>query len=284
MMKKLTVSVLVFALAISACVKKQTETSIPQVTTANEQPEAVVTQLVIGTAGLPPPYGWINPDGTLDGYDSAVIKAVDEALPQYSFKVEITEFPSIFVGIDAGRYKIGVNNISWRKDREEKYLFAKNHYIYNNTGILVQKGRTDIRGVDDLGGKTDLASADGAFPQLFVEEYNEAHPDNPILITYSEEDALKTWTRIINGTLDFVLSEEVSVELRKKEFGLDVDFISLPKEEQEKIQNPKSYWIFPRTAEGEGIREAVDGAFEKLIADGTLSKLAVQYFGSDISQ
>jgi ABC-type amino acid transport substrate-binding protein len=280
-MNKLIVSVLVFALAISACAKKQTETSVtPQAT----QTEISVTQLTIGTAGLPPPYGWINPDGTVDGYDSAVIKAVDEILSQYSFKVDITEFPSIFVGIDAGRYQIGVNNISWRKEREEKYLFAKHHYIYNNTGFVIQKGRTDIRGINDLGGKTDLASPDGAFPQLFVEEYNETYPDNPILITYSEEDALKTWQRIVNGTLDFILSEEVSVELRKKEFGIDVDFISLPKEEQEKIQNPKSYWIFPKTPEGEVIQEAVDGAFEKLIADGTLSRLAVQYFGSDISQ
>jgi polar amino acid transport system substrate-binding protein len=270
MMKKLIVSILALTLTISACAKKQAETSVQQVT--------------IGTAGLPPPYGWVNPDGTLDGYDNAVINAVDEALPQYSFKVEITEFPSIFAGIDAGRYKIGVNNMTWRKDREEKYLYSKHHYIYNTTGIIVQKGRTDIRGVDDLGGKTDFASPGGAFPQLFVEEYNEAHPDNPILITYGEEDELKTWTRIVNGTLDFFIAQDVSVELRKKEFGLDVDFIPFSKEEQEKLQDPRSYWIFPRTAEGEGIREAVDGAFEKLIADGTLSRLAVQYFGSDISQ
>jgi polar amino acid transport system substrate-binding protein len=243
-----------------------------------------VTPVAIGTAGLPVPYGWVNPDGTLDGYDSAVIAAVQEVLPQYKFTVEVTEFPSIFAGLDSGRYLIGVNNISWRKEREEKYLFAEHHYIYNNTGIVVRKGRTDIQGIPDLGGKTDQATPDGAFPQLFVEEYNESHLDNPIKVTYSDEDALRTYQRIADGSLDFFLTEEVSVILREKEFGIDVDFINLPKDEQEKIQNPKSYWVFPRTAEGEKIRSAVDGAFEKLIANGKLKELAIKYFGSDISQ
>ncbi|MDR0636248.1 MAG: transporter substrate-binding domain-containing protein [Treponema sp.] len=251
---------------------------------AKQEETPGVTTITVGTAGGPVPYGWTNPDGTLDGYDSAVIAAVDELLPQYTFKVEVTEFPSIFVGLDSGRYQIGVNNISWRKEREEKYLFAKNHYIYNNTGIVVRKGRTDISGINDLGGKTDIATPDGAFPQLFVEEYNEAYPDNPIKITYSDEDALRIYQRIADGSLDFILSEEVSVTLREQEFGIDVDFISLPKEEQEKIQNPKSYFLFPRTPEGEKIRAAVDGAFETLIANGKLKELSIKYFGSDISQ
>jgi ABC-type amino acid transport substrate-binding protein len=274
MMKKLIVVLLALGLAVSASASGQRE----------EVPSGVQQRITIGTAGMPVPYGWVNPDGTLDGYDSAVIAAVEELLPQYQFTVEITEFPRIFAGLDSGRYQIGVNNISWRKDREEKYLFAKRHYIYNNTGIVVRKGRTDIRGIDDLGGKTDHAPPDGAFPQLFVEEYNEAHPENPIKITYSSEDALKTYQRIVDGSLDFILSEEVSVPLREKEFGLDVDFISLPKEEQEKIQNPKSYFIFPRTPTGEKIRADVDGALEKLIANGKLTELSIKYFGSDISQ
>ncbi|MDR2194594.1 MAG: transporter substrate-binding domain-containing protein [Treponema sp.] len=251
---------------------------------AKKEEAAGVTAITVGTAGLPVPYGWVNEDGTLDGYDSAVIAAVDELLPQYTFTVEVTEFPSIFAGLDSGRYHIGVNNISWRKEREEKYLFAHHHYIYNNTGIVVRKGRSDIKGISDLGGKTDIATPNGAFPQLFVEEYNEAHPDNPINITYSDEDALRIYQRIADGDLDFFLSEEVSVVLREREFGIDVDFISLPKAEQEKIQNPKSYFIFPRTPEGEKIRAAVDGAFETLIANGKLRELSIKYFGSDISQ
>jgi polar amino acid transport system substrate-binding protein len=242
------------------------------------------TRILAGTSGGPAPYGWVNPDGSLDGYDSAVIAAVAEELPQYQFEVEKTEFPSIFAGLDSGRYQIGVNNISWRKEREEKYLYAKTHYIYNDTGIVVRKGRTDIRGVEDLGGKTNVVAPGGAFPQLFAEEFNAAHPANPIKITYSDQDALKSFQDIESGALDFLVAELVIVETRRKEFGIDVDFISLPREEQEKVQNPKSYFIFPRTAEGEKIRDDVDGVFQRLLANGKLKDLSIKYFGYDISQ
>jgi hypothetical protein len=42
------------------------------------------------------PYGWVNPDGTLDGSDSAGIAAVDELLPQYTFKIELCEMAANF--------------------------------------------------------------------------------------------------------------------------------------------------------------------------------------------
>ncbi|MFP3091091.1 transporter substrate-binding domain-containing protein [Treponema sp. TIM-1] len=238
----------------------------------------------VGTAGMPAPYGWTNEDGTLDGYDQAVIHAVAELLPQYDFSIEVTEFPSIFVGLDSGRYHIGVNNISWRQERAEKYLFPEHHYIYNDTGFIVQKGRTDIKTFEDLAGKTTVVEPDGAFPQLFTEEFNAAHPSNPIKVTWVQQDSLKTYLDISQGNLDFVFTELASVNLRENEFNIDVDFISLPKAEQEKLQNPKSYFVFARTPEGEKLKTEVDGAFQKLIDNGKLKELSIKYFGSDISQ
>jgi polar amino acid transport system substrate-binding protein len=242
------------------------------------------TAIKVGTAGMPAPYGWSNEDGSLDGYDQAVIHAVAELLPHYEFSIEVTEFPSIFAGLDSGRYQIGVNNISWRSERAERYLFPDHHYIYNNTGFIVRKGRTDIKGFDDLSGKTTVVEPDGAFPQLFVEEFNLAHPADPIKVTWVAQDALKTFIDISQSSIDFYITEEVSYNLRENEFGIDVDFVELPKEEQEKLQNPKSYFLFPRNQEGEKLKAEVDAAFQKLIDNGRLKELSIKYFGSDISQ
>jgi polar amino acid transport system substrate-binding protein len=271
-MKKLLFLLTAFAMTVSVFARGQ----------KNDQ--AGVTQILIGTNASPAPYGWINEDGAIDGYDAAVITALQELLPQYRFVLENTEFPSIFAGIDSGRYKIGANNLSWRKEREEKYLYGKTHYIYNNTGIVVRKGRSDIKGLNDLGGKTNVINPNGAFPQLFAEEFNASHSGNPIKITYADQDDLKTYQDIINGDTDFVVRELVAVELTKKEFGIEVDFIPLSKEEQEQVQNPKSYFIFPRTTEGEKIRDDVDGALQQLIGSGKLREISLKYFGYDISQ
>jgi polar amino acid transport system substrate-binding protein len=269
-MKKVLMVVLALMLTVSAFAGGQKASGKPQIR--------------VGTAGSPAPYGYNNEDGKLDGYDQAVVHAVAELLPQYDFSIEVTEFPSIFVGLDSGRYQIGVNNISWRQERAEKYLFPEHHYIYNNTGFIVRKGRTDIKGFNDLAGKTTVVEPDGAFPQLFVEEFNAAHPANPIKVTWVAQDSLKTYMDISGGNLDFSITELVSVVLREKEFGLDVDFVELPKAEQEKLQNPKSYFVFARNADGEKLRGEVDAAFQKLIDNGKLREISLKYFGSDISQ
>ncbi|MDR1074466.1 MAG: hypothetical protein LBL45_12500 [Treponema sp.] len=57
-----------------------------------EEPSGA-TIITVGAAGLLAPYGWVTPDGTLEGYDSVVIAAVDELPPQYTFKIEEVEFP-----------------------------------------------------------------------------------------------------------------------------------------------------------------------------------------------
>ena len=51
--------------------------------------EEGVTRVLLGQDPSPAPLGWINADGSVDGYDRAVINAVDELLPEYEFDVEV---------------------------------------------------------------------------------------------------------------------------------------------------------------------------------------------------
>ena len=85
--------------------------------------EGEVTTIIIGTGGSPKPWLWVDEDGRVSGYDAEVIYAIDELLPQYELKFEVTEFASLFTGVDTGRYTMAVNNFNWREDRAEKYLF-----------------------------------------------------------------------------------------------------------------------------------------------------------------
>lgn len=90
------------------------------------------------------PFIFQGDDGNLDGYDIAVIKEIFSRLPQYELEFQTTEFASIFTGIDAGYYQMGVNNISYNKERGEKYLFS-DVYSVSTYGILVRDDNTDIQ-------------------------------------------------------------------------------------------------------------------------------------------
>lgn len=242
---------------------------------------AEVTTLLVGTDGSTRPYTYYDDDNQLTGYDVAVIKAIDKLLPQYKIEFEVTEFQSIFAGIDSGRYQVGANNISKNPEREEKYLFGKQYYLYNHAVIAVKPGRTDIHTLADLAGKRTPVNPVGTFIQSFLEQYNEEHPDGQIDFFYSKQDNLKTYQEILDGTVDFMLNEEIVMNALIDEYGMNLEVITLSDEETNMIMNPEGYFIFPRTAEGEKIRDDFDKALLELIQNGTLSEISQEFLGRD---
>lgn len=240
-----------------------------------------VTKVLVGTDGDTRPYTYYDENKQLTGYDIAVVKALDDLLPQYQFEFEVTEFSSIFAGIDSGRYQMGANNISKNEERERKYLYGDQYYLYNNAVIVTNKNRTDIHSLQDLAGKTTPVKPSGSFMQAFMETYNEAHPDGQIAYFYSEQDNLKTYQDIMNGTVDFLLSEEIIIDTMMDEYNLDLQIIPLEHEETIQVMKPEGYFIFPKTSEGEKLKSEVDQAILTLIDNGTLSELSKEYLGRD---
>ncbi|MCE2059589.1 transporter substrate-binding domain-containing protein, partial [Streptococcus thermophilus] len=43
---------------------------------------------------------------------------------KYEVKFQKTEWSSVFTGLDAGKYQMAGNNISYSKERAQKYLFS----------------------------------------------------------------------------------------------------------------------------------------------------------------
>lgn len=245
-----------------------------------------VTTLVAANEGHTRPMEYVDEDGNLTGYEVDVLKAIDEELPQYKIKFATTEFQSIFTGIDSGRYQVGFNSLSKTKEREEKYIFPKHYDKYELTGLFLTPGLTQkhpVKTVDDLGGLRTVSNSKGDSYQLFVENFNRAHPDNPIKITYSSQDWSATYLQVYNGTQDFITGSESSLKLYNDEYGYKFDFVPLTEKESEQFGTPENYFIFPKTEQGQQYADDFDSAMEKLKDNGTLTKLSVKYFGKDYS-
>ncbi|OPA75274.1 hypothetical protein BVG16_22010 [Paenibacillus selenitireducens] len=263
---------------LAGCGEKTDSSSV------NASGSVKVQKLLVGTSGGPKPYVYQDEKNNLDGYDIAVLKEIDKLLPQYEIQFEVTEFPSIFAGIDSGRYQIGANNITKKPEREEKYLFGNEYYYFNKTVVVVKKGRTDIKSLADLGGKTIPISPGGGFEQLFVEEFNKEHPDDKIKVKYTDQDLAKTYQDIDAGTVDFTFAEKVMLRDVQKDFNLELGFVDLPKEEIQKVQDPKAYFVFSKTGDGPAIRDAFDGALRTLLDNGRLKEISNQYLDGDYTR
>ena len=80
-------------------------------------------EIVVATNGSPKPFIY-EENGELTGYEIELIRAIFKDSDKYTVKFEKTEWSGIFPGLDSDRYQMAVNNLSYTKERAEKYLYA----------------------------------------------------------------------------------------------------------------------------------------------------------------
>ncbi|MGX7205493.1 transporter substrate-binding domain-containing protein [Enterococcus pingfangensis] len=241
---------------------------------AAEQPKK--EEIVIATGAYPKPYAY-EEDGKLKGFDIDLAKAVFKELPQYTVSFEKTEFPSILAGIDTGRYQMGANSFAKSEERTKKYQFSD--ALYNNPmGIILPKDST-IKSFDDLAGKKTSGEPAVSYSVL-IEDYNKKHTDNPIKLSYTEEDMVKQFQNVENGKLDFKLESIIIANQVIEDQKLNLKTVEVPQGTVDS-RSAYSYFVFAKTKEGKALAKKVNKVLDSFREDGTLQKLSEQYFGKD---
>ncbi|MFP3090756.1 transporter substrate-binding domain-containing protein [Treponema sp. TIM-1] len=243
-----------------------------------EQAENVIR---IAGAGGPKPYQWVETNGTLVGYDIDVANEIAKRAG-YSLQWEQTEFPALFLGLDANKYQVVVNNLSKTPERAAKYLYSDEYYLRNRIVIVVRKDRTDIKTIDDLVGKKVPIGSGGNTHSLYLQAYNKEHPDAQIDLIVSETEVPVQVAGVATGQYDAGVTDLVVVNNVIKETGLEFNIIVLPDEIQEAIAPTRSYFLFSQSSKE--IQRKWDAALAEIIADGTLSTISLKYFDYDYSR
>lgn len=234
--------------------------------------------ITIATSGSPNPFSYVKEDGTPTGYDVELIKAVLDRLPQYTYDVEIADFPSIFGGLTSDKYQIGANNFSYNEERAQKFLYStasfKNSYV-----IAVPKDNTDINSLEDLVGKKTEVSASTTYATA-LQDFNKEHADNPINISYYEDVALVEVLRHVeNGAFDFEIIDEPMFNNYMKEFNLNLKGVKLSAEEANKITTPYSYFLVGQ--KHEKLKEEIDQELAEMVKDGSIKKISEEFFNGN---
>lgn len=234
------------------------------------------TQVVFGTEGVMPPYTYLDDNNKLTGFDIEVVRALDKKLKDYTFDFQTIEWSSMFASLDAGKIGGVVNYLALNDERKQKYLYEQTPYSWTAQAIVFKKGRTDIKTIEDLHGKTVDAGTTSS-NTLWLENYNKEH-GNPVKINYTDGDVSKMLQDVVNGRADATLNSPVTTKLIAQEQGIDVDSVLWTDQGIIPI-----YLIFPKTDEGKKLTEAIDPVVQDLLADGTIKKLSEKFLGADYS-
>jgi ABC-type amino acid transport substrate-binding protein len=262
----------------------QAQTAGTAQTTVAAQEETATTQapkkIVVGIGNAFAPFCYLDENEKLAGYEYEILKLVDEALPQYEFTYEPTAFKNLFVGLDTDAYDVIVQNMGWNSDRAAKYLYGNVSNFNSGSGYVIEAkaGRTDIQTEDDLQGKKVGVSStfNGSYR---LEEYNANHgPDEQIIIVYSDATTDQRWSDIINGVLDATISNEYVHVRNVAAYGDGVDAYG-----DNVFAGPASERSgrYLYNYGDEQLRDDIDEVLQKLLDDGTLKALSLEFFGVD---
>lgn len=235
-----------------------------------------VTTYRIATEGAYAPFNYLDDQGQPDGYDIAVAKAVDELIDEVQFEYQAVEWSSIFAGLEAERYDLIVSQAAKTPEREEKYVFGDTAYTWDVGAIAYQSGRTDIKSMDDLAGKT-VTVAVGSSNANVIETWNAEH-GGVVDVIYGDGDVTKALLDVQEGRVDATLVNPVTAGLIVQEQGLEVEFVLRSDAAPKPI-----YWLYAKSEKNDQLRPLVDEALQTLLDNGTLAEISKEYLGNDYS-
>lgn len=289
MMKRVLALFLATAMTMSlaACGQGSTESESGSATESSSAVSEVSTtetgstgvqKVVYGFPGTAARLNFVNNDGSYDGYEIAIVKELDNRLDQYEFELYCAgEFAALTPGLDSGKFNMVGSNITWKEERAENYLYSEVSYFSSPYVIGVSPDNTTINSLEDLAGKHVLTIT-GTATAIFLEKYNEEHPDAQILLDYIDASAQDCIAQVVTGRYDACIQNKSDFAVANEEHGYDLRMIEI--ENSDEISLPDGFFLFAK--DETELQQAVDACLQEMKEDGTLSKLCLQYFTMDL--
>lgn len=271
-MKKKIVSVLTLLGALLFFNMVQTERVEAN---SQEQEKEVIT---IGVSAQSKPYNYYDTNNELTGFEIDLLKAIEQQLDDYTFEFEITEFASLFAGVDSGKFDLIANNIGENPERREKYLFSKYPYVITHNVLITRPDAGDNVTLEDMAGQT-MGLVAGSLQAIFMEKYNEENPDQAIQLEYIDTDGANIIREVANGRYDMTIYSTTYLQDVNDTFGLEL--VGHPIENEDEIQPPGAYFLYNKNSESLELRNEIDQTVAQLREDGTLAAISEEHFGQD---
>lgn len=224
------------------------------------------------------PITYQDETGKAAGYDIEVFKKIDELLPEYTFVYEGVEKDTMNMGVEAGTYQVGINGLFKNPTRLETYLMTEQQMGGTPIGLVVAANNTTITDLDSAvatgAAITPIGTAGGIMGIL--NEYNEKHPDAKVVYdAAAESDRASNYAAIAAGQYDYTV-ELVTV------------FKSLNDTVTQGVKITDTFQVVPTypiiNKQETELADKIQEALVTLYENGTLSELALEYYGEDITK
>lgn len=150
------------------------------------------------------PMSWLDEKGNSTGYDVETMKLVDELLPEYEFEFVGTSSDDLLIGVQQGKYQVGVKNAFWTEERTEKFLFPKEFLGLSSAGLVLKKDNEKIKSLEDFAsaGYSLAPIAANNAQYTIIDEYNKENPDNKVKLKAGDAFTVDVVQWVNEGRVD----------------------------------------------------------------------------------
>ncbi|MDC0610902.1 amino acid ABC transporter substrate-binding protein [Vibrio sp.] len=226
------------------------------------------TEVKVGMSGRYFPFTFVKQD-KLQGFEVDVWNEIGKR-NDYDVKFVTSNFAGLFGLLETGRIDTISNQITVTDARKAKYLFS-DPYVIDGAQLAVRKGNDDIKSLEDLKGKSVAVNLGSNFEQLLRKYDTNNEIDIKTYDSSFEQD-------VALGRVDAFVMDRLSILEVINKSGLPLQLAGKP---FETIENA---WPFLNNEKGKTLRDQVNTALAAMKEDGTLSKISIKWFGSDITK
>lgn len=150
------------------------------------------------------PISYLDENGKPTGYDVEMMKQVDELLPDYEFEFVGTSSDDLLLGVEQGKYQVGVKNAFWTKERTEKFIYPKEFLGLSSAGLVLKKKNENIKSLKDFAsaGLTLAPIAANNAQYTIIDEYNQANPNNKVKLKAGDSFTVDVVQWVNEGRVD----------------------------------------------------------------------------------
>lgn len=259
-MRKIIILMFGALLVLSACSNEQTQ--------YDEIKEKGV--LTVATSGTLIAASYYDEDDQLTGFDVEVAREVGRRL-DLDVTFEIMSVDGMLPAVDTGRADIAANDFSVTEKRQEQFTFS-DPYKYSYSTMVVRKSdASNIETLEDLNGKINGGGATTVSSEI-------ARHFGAEVKTYGNANNEAYLRDVSTGRTDVVVNDYYLIKFGVAAFP-DFDIMMHP---DLKFHPTQQALVMKKGATE--LEEAVNSAIKEMREDGTLAKIAVEFYGEDASE
>ena len=227
----------------------------------------------VGVEGAYPPFSWVEPDGTLKGFDIDITKALCEEIGAECELIP-QDWDGIIPALLARKYDAIIASMSITEERKKKVDFT-NKYYQTPAKFVRKKGSGIEITKEGLKGKAVGVQRATIHDNFVTEVYGDAVE----VKRYASQD--EAYLDMVAGRVDLLLADSVALDdgFLKSDSGKDFEFVGPDFTDPKYFGNGAGIAI--RKGEEE-LQQMLNAAIDAIRANGVYKSIQDKYFDFNV--